>query len=307
MRIRLFFSILLITFLTCQRIAGQESSTVSAGAFTIPFQLTSANNLAVQAILNQKDTVRLMFHTAANAVTLTKESIQKLTSLRFEGADSVKSWGGNDNTSRCSKSNSLQIGQLKWEHVPIWENINSGPQTDGKFGTDLFAGKVVEIDFDKNIISVSSALPDKCREYEQLRLIFENDYMFIECSCQVADTVLKNKFLLHSGYAGAVLFDDQFTAENKLAEKLKITGEKKLSDSFGNILVTKKAVLPALFMGNEKLADVPAGFFQGAIGRQKMSIMGGDILKRFNIIIDAQRAHIYIKPNHLSSTAYTPV
>jgi hypothetical protein len=78
-----------------------------------------------------------------------------------------------------------------------------------------------------------------------------------------------------------------------------------LKDSYGNVLKTRKAILPALIIGDEILTDVPAGFFEGAIGRQKMSIFGGDILKRFNIRIDARREHIYLKANNLRKTDYS--
>lgn len=271
----------------------------------IPFQLTDYNNLSVQAILNDKDTVQLMFHTAANAVTLTEESMKKVKSLSFAGADTVKSWGGGNNVSRFSKSNVLKIGGLQWQNVPIWENKNSGPQTDGKFGIDLFAHKVIELDFDKNRMVIYSELPAKTKKYQKEKLLFENDMMFLEGNCLIGNSLVSNKFLIHSGYSGGILFDDTFAGNNKLDEKLTITAEKELKDSFGNVLKTKKAIVPKFMLGNEVLQEVPVGFFSGALGRQKMSVIGGDILKRFNVIIDSQREHIYLKANSLKNTSYT--
>lgn len=273
----------------------------------IPFTLTKYNNLSIRAVLNQKDTVNLMFHTAANAVTLTEEALQKITSLKFDRTDSVKSWGGNDNTSRFSKINTLQIGALKWANIPIWENKNSGQHTDGKFGLDLFEQKIIEIDFDKNVLIIHQVLPQKIKGYEKLKLTFENEMMFVEANSINGKNSYANQFLIHSGYAGAVLYDDKFVTKNKIAEQLKVTDEKQLKDSFGNILKTKKAILPTFAIGNIKLNNVSVGFFEGAIGRQKMSIIGGDVLKRFNIIIDAKREFIYLKPNKLKNLTYSNV
>ena len=262
--------------------------------------------MAVQAILNEKDTVQLMFHTAANALTLTGDAVKKLTTLRFDAAtDSIKSWGGQANTSRLSKDNLLQLAGLRWQHVSVWENVNSGQGTDGKFGIDLFENKVIEIDFGRQVIAVHTAMPRKAKKYEQLPLIFENDNMFIEAACFIGGQPVKNRFLLHSGYAGAVLLDDQFVKDNAVGEKLTVTGEKSLKDSFGNIVKTQKAILPALKIGQTQLTLLPVGFFEGAIGRQKMSILGGDVLKRFNIIIDAQRKFIYLQPGSLKAVHYT--
>jgi hypothetical protein len=289
----------LLLLLSCQPGSGQEK--IQTGKqqkrISIPFTLTEFNNLSVRAILNQKDTVQLMFHTAANDLTLTEEAIHKLRTIHFDNkADSVQSWGGSANSSRLSKNNFLEIAGVIWERVPIWENKNSGQHTDGKFGIDLFKNKVIEIDFDKMLVNIYTTLPKISREYNKLALTFENDLMFVEGEFEIDKTIYRNKFLLHSGYPGAVLFDDKFVVDNKLGDKLKITGEKSLRDSYGNILKTKKAVLPKFTIGNEQLTDVPAGFFEGAIGRQKMSILGGDILKRFHWIIDAKREYVYLRP-----------
>ncbi|WP_317170026.1 pepsin/retropepsin-like aspartic protease family protein [Pedobacter boryungensis] len=254
--------------------------------------------------MNQKDTVNLMFHTAANSLTLTEEATKKMKNLVFDRSDSVKSWGGNGNSSRFSKSNLLQIGDLKWENVPIWENTNSGQQTDGKFGLELFANKVIEIDFDKKLIVLYNQLPAKIKEFDKLKLSFEDEMMFVEGGLKIDQQILHNKFLVHSGYAGTILLDDKFTVDNGIDSKLKVIDEKALKDSFGNILKTKKAIIPAFTIGKNSLKEVPVSFFTGALGRQKVSIIGGDLLKKFNIIIDAKRANIYLQANKLMNVEF---
>lgn len=272
--------------------------------YVIPFELTDHNNLSVQAVLNSRDTVQLMFHTAQYGVDLTTASIKKLTDLRFERTDTVKSWGGGDNTSRVSQHDSLTIGDLKWPDIEVFEDVNSGQGTDGKFGPDLFAGKAIEIDYEAKIIVIRDSLPDKVRKYQKLKLVYERHNMFVEAVCKIGGKSYTNLFLIHTGYFGAVLLDDAFVEKTGAGERLKIVGEKDLKDSYGHVLKTEKAILPTLAIGGKKLHDVPTGFFHGAIGRQKMSIIGGDVLKRFNLIIDPRREYIYLKPNHLANTAY---
>lgn len=123
--------------------------------------------------------------------------------------------------------------------------------------------------------------------------------MLLEPDVEIANNMYKNKFLIHSGYSGDILLDDKFVADHNIGGMLKMVGEKELKDSYGNVVKAIKAILPALRIGKEILFNVPVGFFQGAIGRQQMSIMGGNILKRFNIIIDAQRKNVYLKSSHL--------
>ncbi|MDO6435447.1 hypothetical protein Q4E93_32840 [Flavitalea sp. BT771] len=284
----------------------KQPAALSETASIIPFQLTAYNNLSVQAILNKKDTIHLMFHTASGSVFLTEDAVKKIQTLHFDRTDTLKSWGGGGNA-RFSQHNFLQIGSLQWDDMDIWENKYSGQYTDGKFGTDLFANKVVEIDFDKQVLIVHTSLPHKIKKYEKLKMTFRNDCLFIESLCKTGDSTFANKFLIHSGYAGAVLLDDQFVHDHKIAEKLKIVGEREMKDSYGNIMKSQKAILPAFTIGQTTLSQVPVAFFSGALGRQKMSIIGGDILKRFNIIIDAQREYIYLKPNSLRKSDYTNV
>ncbi len=302
------FFFLSLVILTPSALAQELKSNMSDRTYTIPFQLTAYNNISIKAILNEKDTVQLMFHTAANGITLTEASIQKIKSLKFEGnIDGIKSWGGQENSSRISNNNSLQIGKIKWTNLEIAENKNSGQDTDGKFGIDFFKDRVIAIDFDRNIITLDKKLPSKVKSYEKLKLVIEHDNLFLTANCLINGVPYENKFLIHSGYAGAILFDDQFTAANKLGEQLKIVSEKSLKDSFGNVLKTKNAILPVLKIGNLKLTDVPVGFFEGAIGRQKMSMMGGEVLKRFNLIIDQQNGYVYLKRNNLTATDYRPI
>lgn len=294
--------ILLVLVGFCQTSIAQNNSEKK---YTIPFELTDYNNLSVQAVLNEKETVHLMFHTATNEVELTEDAVKKLKSIKFDGTvNDVKSWGGAENESRFSKGNSIQIGAMKWENVLLWEDKNSGQYTDGKFGLNLFKNKAVEIDFEKKVIVVYSELPDKAKKYDKLKIIHQNNSMFLEATSEINGAAYVNKFLIHSGYSGAVLFDDVFAVDNKLEEKLKITGEKELKDSFGHVLKTKKAMLPSFVIGNQKLTDVSVSFFSGTKLQQSMSVLGGDVLKRFNIIFDAKREYIYLKLNNLKDAAY---
>ena len=273
-------------------------------AYVIPFTLTEHNNLSVTAILNGHDTLELMFHTANYGLDLTAVSIKRLADVQFERTDTVKSWGGNANESRESHHNALKIGELEWPDIPLWEDVNSGQGTDGKFGPDLFAGKTIEINYDQRVLVIRDSLPAMSRKYTRLKLAYEKHTMFLEATCTIGGEAYVNRFMIHSGYFGAILLDDDFVARTRAAERLKIIGEKDIKDSYGHVLKTEKALLPTLVIGGKKLHDVPVGFFHGAIGRQKMSIIGGDILKRFNLIIDARREYIYLKPSRLMKTAY---
>ncbi|WP_367388653.1 hypothetical protein [Lewinella sp. LCG006] len=292
---------LALTFLLLSQVLTAQEN---PGLDTIPFELTSHNNLSIKAVLNEKDTVHLMFHTAASSVTLTSAATEKLASIQWDTEEDVRSWGGST-SARYSASNSLAIGNSNWDSLAIWETQESGPGTDGKFGPNLFAGKVIEIDFDQGVIVLHDTLPGKVEGFTKVLVTYEDEFMFVQGVTTISDEDYPNKYLIHSGYGGAILYDDKFTAESKIGAQIEILEEKELKDSYGNVLKIKKGKLPKFAIGDVVFEDLPVGFFEGTIGRQQMSVMGGDLLKRFNLIIDADRETLFIKPNSLMELAYS--
>jgi hypothetical protein len=266
------------------------------GEFVIPFTLISQNNIVVNALLNGTDRLNLMLHTASSDVRLTEEAVRRLTSLKLTDTEKVKSWGG-EADSRFSKANRLQIGAIRRSDIEVWEDKNSGKDTDGKFGLDFFQQRIVEIDFDRQRLAVYKKLPRKAEKYERLKIENQNGQLFVEGSCLIEDKTYTNKFLIHSGYSGGILLDDAFAAQAGVDGKISIK-ESRLTDSFGNIIIVKNGMLPAFQLGSSRLSNMPVGFFAGTIGRQKMSIIGGEILKQFNIIFDLANHDLYLTPRH---------
>ena len=267
------------------------------GGVTIPFTLTDHNNIVVSAILNDTDSLNLMLHTASSDLRLTEDAVRKSRSIKFTATDKVKSWGG-EADSRSSKGNRLQIGELKRDNIDIWEDKNSGYDTDGKFGLDFFQNRIVEIDFDQRRIALHDKLPGKVEMYERLKIESHNGLLLVEGNCLMEGKTYPNKFLIHSGYSAGILLDDAFAATAGVDGKIKITEESSLKDSFGNTIKVKKGILPVFVLGNSRLSNVPVGFFAGAIGSQKMSVLGGEVLKQFNLIFDIANHDLYISLRH---------
>ncbi len=288
------FANLLLTGGMNQTIHAQQAD---HGEIDIPFTLTDYNNIVVSAVVNGTDTLNLMLHTAATDVTLTEDATRKSKSIKFTGTDKMKSWGG-EADSRFSKGNQVQIGDLQRNNINIWEDKNSGKDTDGKFGLDFFQNRIVEIDFDHRRIVLHDNLPRKVEKYERLKIENQNGQLLVQGSCLIEGKTYTNRFLIHSGYSGGILMDDAFAAKAGVDGKIRITNESSLKDSFGHTIRVKKGILPVFVLGSSKISNVPAGFFAGAIGAQKMSIIGSEILKQFNIIFDIANNDLYIAPRH---------
>jgi hypothetical protein len=308
MIIRNSFFLLMIACMFYSESNSQMASAKSQKKFAIPFRITAYNNIILKATLNDRDTVNLMLHTASSDITLTEESTKKLATIHFTGAvNDVQSWGGGGNSSRYSKGNTLNIAGLQWDNVEIWDDQNSGQESDGKIGLNFFNGKVLDFDFEKLQLTVGPTLPHRLKQYEKLQLVSKGTNLFIKGELEVGKESLGTELLLHSGYGGDILLNDAFVQNNKIDQKIKITSEKKLKDAYGNVLTTQKGLLPVLKLGKLELHNTNVGFFTGTVGRQKISVMGGDILKRFRIIIDASRQTVYLKPNRNFKSDYSNI
>jgi len=291
---------LLLFVLTLSVLSAQNHSQTD----TISFQLSSHNNIVIQSVVNNKDTVDLMFHTASDLMTLTETATAKMSTVQFNEPDSINSWGGKG-TARFSETNILEIGELRWDSIEIVENKNSGPMTDGKFGLSFFEGKIVEINFDSNIIVLHENLPKLDADYQQLELSGSGVFLFLEGKSKIDDSESSNQFLIHSGYGGTILYDDEFANKNDLGDQLKTISEKELKDAYGNVLKVKKSELPLFSIGEQTFDDIPVGFFEGKIGRQRVSVIGGDLIKRFNMILDMKKMHVFLKTNSLTESIYS--
>jgi hypothetical protein len=264
----------------------------------IPFVLTDQNNIVVSVLLNATDALDLMLHTAASDVTLTEEAVKKSTSIKFTGASKVHSWGG-EAESRYSTGNQVQLGDLHRTKVVVWEDLNSGKNTDGKFGLDFFDGHIIEIDFDRSLITLHDKLPRKVAEFDRLKIENDRGNWLVKGDCVIDNATYSHPFLIHSGYSGGVLFDDAFARKVGADSKIRIVEESSLKDSFGNTIQIKKGILPKLVLGNSSVSDVPLGFFAGDIGNQKLSILGSEVLKQFHLVFDLAKSELYVlrRPN----------
>jgi len=242
-----------------------------------------------------------MFHTSSTGVTITKESLKEKILLKNKQNTNIQTWGGRADA-EYSEHNTLFINKLKWEDITVFVNENSGPDTDGKFGYDLLAKKIVSLDYDKNLIIINEILPKNLKGYQKINLIFSNGIMFIEGKLEIGDEIYQDKFMFHSGYGGAILLDPKI-AEKYDIKSLKTISKSELKDSYGNVFKIETKLLPKVKIGKKILKNVPMSFAARS-SDIPMKVFGNDLLKRFNVIFDFQKNEIYLKPNGLWKMNY---
>ncbi|MBK1895998.1 hypothetical protein [Chryseobacterium paridis] len=256
----------------------------------IPFRLTPYNNIIVKALVNDKDSLDLMFQIAMGDASISPERKRKTDHIIF-------------NKDEISENNTLQLGKVVTKNVRFFDNELTGHEADGKFGTGVFSGKVFKIDYDNNKFVIYDQLPD-VKGYQAIQLYPERDQLFINADNFIDGIGIEGHFLLQSGYSGGLLYNNQFAEDHELNKKLQVTGEKTLKNSSGKSVITKQGILSQFKIGSITMKNVSAGFFAGDLKTQKVSYFAADMLRRFIWIFDADRKTAYIKPSQYFSTPY---
>jgi hypothetical protein len=270
-------------------------------ADTIAFTLNNQSNICIKARIDDSDTLILMFHTAANDIMLTRTAIKNKIIIKLDKADTVRTWGGMA-ISENSEHHSFFINKMAWKDMTVFADDNSGAGTDGKFGYDLFKGKIVAIDYDKKRMIVSETLPKKLRTYSKLKMTIKRGSIFMVGTLNTGKMAYQDDFMFHSGYGQSILIDP------KIAEKydmyaLKTIESSELKDSFNNTIKIEVKEIPEVQIGDKKIKNVPMSVASKS-SEIPMKVFGNDLLKRFNVVFDFQKFEIYLKPNKLWNEPY---
>lgn len=262
---------------------------------TIPFVLTKDNNLEVQAVLNQKDSVKLLFDSGAFGFYLLKTAIKKYLNPT-----------GKQLTMKDISDNDFAIAHLKWEQEQVYPLTTTGNCCEGMFGWDAFDGKVVEIDYDHNRMIVHTRRPKISKDYEKFPIEYMKEHFCIHLPVEVDQKQYTGRFLFDLGYQRTVMIDHDMMQQKGLAVKdLPVIKESVMYNSSNEAINLVTVGMEKLIFGKYILEQVPAqvnGATQPA--GYATNFLGGEVLKRFNIILDFQEHMVYMKPNHLFKVPY---
>jgi len=270
----------------------------------IPFRLTKYNNIIVPVVINQKDTVQLMLHTGSDYVTIIEDSYKKMKSIAISDTlNNVTSWAGYSDM-KMSQNNVIKIGDDTFNKIPIFIDKQSGHESDGKIGLKFFEGKYLEINFDENKLYVYDKAPSKLKKYTKLNSRYSQETLYVKAFPFIDKKPIETELMIHTGFSGALMISDDFAKEYKLLEKFEIIGESKLSDAAGNVILSKKSILPDFELANQTFKNVPMSFFDSTIKIQHKNIMGGDLIKRFNLILNPEKDILYVKKSKYYKDEY---
>ncbi|SEL99892.1 hypothetical protein SAMN04487910_3857 [Aquimarina amphilecti] len=285
----------------CKNPEKKTSEIIDNQNVTIPFELTPYNNIKIKTVLNKRDTLFLKFDSGTTGLLLTHDAIKEKTNL----LDDKKEITPTKNYVKLKTPASLQIGELIWNDLEIYPVKHSGQGTDGRFGWDLFKDKIISLDYDKNLLTIHDELPD-VKGYSKSKLEPVKTILCINGVINVQNKNYTSRFLFDTGYQKSLLLDSIIVKEQSFPKDLKVIKINQLRNGAGDIFITKVVEIPTLNIAGQDIHKLPTQLLnrENPAGI-KTHILGNELLKRFNTILDFRNNTIYLIKNTLFEMPYS--
>lgn len=269
---------------------------------TIPFVLGRGDKIYIKGRLNNSAELTFMFDTGSDQEVISENGLSKKTKLRFNETKSSVTMGG-VSTVQNSNENRLEIGNLVWNNISFAQIDEA--DADGIIGYNVFDNKIVEINYDKKIMLVHNQLPEVDNGYERLPLLFKANLPFVEATLTNGANAAKGYFEFDAGSNGSLWVNKDFAKTNGLYGAMKSLGKTASRGLDGKKIHNEKVLLPRLAFGKYSLANVPVDLeLLSEDANLAWGILGMDVLKRYNTILDFQHDSVYLKPNGLAAAPF---
>jgi hypothetical protein len=274
----------------------------------IPFEL-SHNLIIVDVVFND---VKLKMIADTGASKSIVFSIPNNESMVLKEADLITISGAGISEKvegYLSTNNKLQLGKYSdndFEAIFVFDRdislVNKlGIPINGILGSSFFKNYLIEIDYQKNnIILYKSSLIKLNDDYIHSKIEINNDRPYIFLKTKLENSEFDLKLLFDTGLGdGLWLFENDSIKCNSsfFSDYL---GKGLSGDIYG-----KKSRVEEVNFENNVLKNVLVSypevtfFDKNTIIQNRNGLLGGEVIKRFNWIIDYKRQMIYFKKNNL--------
>jgi hypothetical protein len=258
---------------------------------TIPFRLGDNDKIYITGRLNGGKELQFQFDLGCGGSIIKEGSIPG-TNMKFDGTANLINSDGNKEVP-SSSSNRLEIENLRWDDLPFLVANNMTHRDDGILGNTLFQDKIIEINYDRSVIAIHDVLPEIAPTYSKHVIYLDGVVPFIQGSLSIGGRQREGWFMFDTGAYTSILYADNAPRLGKLFVELrKLLG------------LDNESLAPRLAIGDYAFADFNYSLENNADGNDRLGLLGNDILKRFNVILDNQNGFIYLNRNTLAGADF---
>lgn len=280
------------------------------GAKVIEFPFERYNNLVIIPItLNGKVTVRFILDSGVQNCILTEPLVASLLNLSYDRTITFSAPGQQDSIlAHVAKNVNIRLPGIEGQGISMlvldqdYLNLSNqlGTEVFGIIGYELFSRFVIEINYDKKLVTFYE--PDffnPKKYYDKIPLIVKGTKPYVNAEIVQRDGSTMNVALMvDSGASHAVLLDKTTNANIHIPDK---NLEANLGKGLGGNIDGRVGRVNTLKLGKYKFDEVIASFpDEGSYGlmpqeaERRNGTLGGEILSRFNVVFDYFNQTLYL-------------
>ena len=306
-------SIIIIFLLNTLFLFGQEKGNQSAAKLLsrISFKQVSGGVMIVKALVdNIKDSLNFILDTGSGGISLDSSTCEEFHIATAETDTTVSGIAGIKKVrfafNKTLNFPGLSIDKLQF-HIYDYGLLSSiyGEKIDGVIGYGFFSRYIIKLNFDRSQMEVYS--PGKIK-YPAAGIMLHPKISPLPIqSLQIKDNRKTSfDFFLDTGAGLSILISERFANDSNV-----LSGRRKAfttqAEGLGGKKQMKLTVIKELKLGPYKFYNVPTYIFKDDYNVINYPISGGlignEILRRFNLIINYPENEIHLLPNtHFQET-----
>ena len=251
------------------------------------------------------DSLNFIFDTGCGGISLDSTTAQRLRLSPKPSSMVVRGIAG-ERQQQLLAGMRLQIGKVVMDSVNMQVNdydiLSSvyGEQIDGIMGYGFFSHYLVRVDYDSNRIDIYSKGPVRYPKGGYLlrpRLV---GLPMMEGRLNDGRDV-NSRFYFDTGAGLCLLFSSNFTADSAIFGPKKKRPVKTEGAGLGGMKEMQLTTLKTFSIGPFRFRQIPCYVFDDSYDvtsyPQLGGLIGNDLLRRFNLILNYARSEIYLMPN----------
>jgi predicted aspartyl protease len=257
----------------------------------IPFTLGDNDKIYVTGSINGGPPLGLQVDFGAGGTLIKKASVSKVA-MTFDESITLRNSDG-EHVVPSSSRNTIDIAGLRWEDVPIAVADNMTHREDAIVGNTLFQDRVVAIDYDRMVLAIQDTLPD-VSGWQRTDMILDGVIPFVRGELEVGGQSQEGWFMLDTGASTSILRHERLSSTSKFRDELR-----RLLGPLGGDVQG-----PVVHFANQTFSGMNYAVTPYEGTPSELGLLGNDVLKRLNIVVDNRLGAVYLRPNSRATDGF---
>lgn len=273
---------------------------------TIPFNQLTGGIIIIQARLDDyPDTLNFILDTGSSGISLDSATVDFLKLKPTPSDKSIRGIAGIRNVSflynRKLRLPGLTIDNLDF-HINDYSILMAvyGERIDGIIGYSVLSRYIVMLNYDSS--KVTFCTPGTIRYPRVGYLLRPTISRLVVQPMRIKDAkAVNSRFLFDIGAGLCMLLSKDFVEDSNFFDKKRKKWAKQ-GEGLGGTIDMELTILKEARIGPYRFKNVPVFIFDDEYNvtsyPQMGGLLGNDIMRRFNVILNYQKGDIYISPNN---------